>query len=109
MATDKEQEGEVVLEQFKRNLSHILGTGNKGPEITIGDTVLQFKAKAPVTALASLINEGNRVDGMKEYIIQTLVPGQEEAFTALLDLIDIEGLSEILNVLSEGYSSFPEK
>lgn len=109
MADDREKEGEVVLAQFKRNLSHILGTGVKGPEITVGDTVLTFKAKAPVTALADLIGNENRVNGMKAYIRQTLVPGQEEAFESLLELIDIEGLSEILNVLSEGYSSFPEK
>ena len=109
MANDKTAESEVILAQFKRNLNHILIGTVAGPEITIGDTVLTFKAKAPVTALAKLVGTDNRVEGMIEYIKLTLVPGQEEVFGALLDQIDIEGLAEILNVLGEGYTSFPEK
>jgi hypothetical protein len=107
---DKTKENEVALEQFRKNLDHILIDGKKvGPEITIGDTVLKFKAKAPVKALAALIGADNRVQGMETYIRKTLVPGQEEAFDALLEDIDIEGLAEILNALGEGYTSFPEK
>lgn len=107
---DKTNENAAVLEQFKRNLGHILIDSTKvGPEITVGDTVLTFKAKAPVNALAKLIGATNRVDGMIDYLNRTLVPGQEEDFESLLDHIDIEGLSEILNALGEGYTSFPEK
>lgn len=106
----KEKENEVVLEQFKRNLSHIQIDHEKtGPELTIGDTVLQFKAKPPVSALGTLIGDENRVNGMIGYIRKTLVPGQDEKFDALLDEIDIEGLSEILNALGEGYTSFPDQ
>lgn len=108
---NKEKENEVVFEQFKRNLDHILiGDKDKlGPEITVGDVVLQFKAKAPVSALGALIANENRVEGMAEYIRRTLLPGQEDTFNSLLDEIDVEGLSEILNALGEGYTSFPEK
>lgn len=106
----KEKEGEVVLEQFRRNLDHILiKTDVLGPELTIGSTKLQFKASAPVSALASLIGDENRVEGMRKYLLGALVAGQEEAFTLLLDSIDIDGLGEILNVLGEAYTSFPAK
>lgn len=108
-AKDKTQENAAVLEQFKRNLDHILiDPETKGPEITVGSTVLTFKPKAPVRALARLVGETNRVEGMTEYINKTLVPGQEAAFDALLDEIDIDGLAEILNALGEGYTSFPK-
>lgn len=99
-----------MLEQFRRNLDHILIDNDKiGPEVTVGNTVLRFKAKPPVKALSALIGATNRVEGMITYIGKTLVPGQEEALDTLLDDIDIEGLAEILNALSEGYTSFPEK
>lgn len=109
--TITESESKVVQEQFRRNLDHILiGSGNKtGPELTIGDTVLRFRAKAPVKALAALISDDNRVQGMITYILGVLEPGQEEAFMALLDSIDIEGLGEILEKLAEGYTSFPDQ
>lgn len=109
-ATDKTKESETTLTQFKRNLDHILIDHDKaGPEVTVGDTVLKFKIKPPVTALSALIGNENRVEGMVSYISKTLVKGQEEAFTALLEDIDIDGLAEILNALGEGYTSFPEK
>ena len=104
---DKAKESEVVLDQYKKNLTHILIGQEKGPEITIGETVLTFRKKAPVKALAALIGNENRVDGMEQYIQRALVKGQEEAFEALLDDIDVEGLGEILNALGEGYTSFP--
>lgn len=108
--TDKAKENEVVLDQFKRNLDHIqIDHELTGPEITVGNTVLVFKAKPPVSALGALIGNENRVEGMIQYISKTLVPGQLADFNALLDEIDIEGLSEILTVLGEGYTSFPEK
>lgn len=110
MADTNETESEVVLEQFKRNLSHIqIDTKKVGPEITIGEHVFKFKTKPPVTALGVLVGDENRVDGMTGYIKRCLVDGQAEEFDALLDEIDIEGLSEILNVLGEAYTSFPDK
>lgn len=106
--TITESESKVVQDQFRRNLDHILiGSGDIGPELTIGDTVLRFKSKAPVKALAALIGDDNRVQGMITYILGVLQPGQEEAFTTLLDSIDVEGLGEILEKLAEGYTSFP--
>lgn len=110
MAEEKKLESEVVLNQFKRTLSHILiDAAAPGPEVTVGNVVLQFKQKAPVKALAALIGNENRVEGMIQYVRLTLVPGQEGDFEALLNDIDMEGLSEILNAVGEGYSSFPEK
>jgi hypothetical protein len=109
MANDKTQENETVLAQFKRNLDHIAIGAVAGPEITVGDVVLTFKAKAPVSALAKLVGTDNRIEGMIEYIKLTLVPGQDEALEALLGNVDIEGLAEILNVLGEGYTSFPDQ
>lgn len=109
---DKEakKENAVVQDQFVRNLSHILiSTDEKGPEITIGLDVFTFKPHAPVSALAALIGDDNRIEGMRKYLLGALTPGQEEKFAALLDKIDIDGLGEILNVLGEGYTSFPEK
>jgi hypothetical protein len=109
-AAAKEKEQEEVLVQFKRNLDHIqINTKELGPELTIGKTVLKFKTKPPVSALGALVGNENRVQGMEQYIEKCLLAGQEDAFTAILDEIDIEGLSEILNALGEGYTSFPEK
>lgn len=106
----KKAEADVTLAQFKRNLDHILiNTDEVGPEITIGLDVFTFKPKAPVSALAALIGEENRVDGMRKYLLGSLLPGQDEKFEELLNKIDIDGLGEILNVLGEGYTSFPEK
>lgn len=110
MANTKEQESDVVHEQFRRNLSSILIDKTiVGPEITVGETVLRFRSKAPVKALAKLIGSENRIDGMAGYIRETLVKGQEEAFDLLMDDIDLDGLAEIINALGEGYTSFPEK
>jgi len=109
MANDKTQENEVTLAHFKRNLDHLGISAGIGPEITVGDIVLTFKTQAPVSALAKLVGTDNRIDGMIQYIKLTLVPGQDEEFEKLLGIIDIEGLAEILNVLGEGYTSFPEK
>lgn len=107
---DKTKENEVTLEQFRRNLDHIrIDTSAAGPEVAIGDTVLRFKVKASVRALADLVGNENRVAGMESYLRKTLLPGQEAAFDALLEEIDVVGLSEILNALSEAYTSFPEK
>lgn len=114
----KAKETEAVLGQFKRNLTHILiseqkekGKPKKGPELTFGKIKLNFKVKPPVAALAHLIGDDNRVDGMRNYILGALVEGQaqEDLFTTLLNDIDIDGLGEILNALGEGYTSFPEK
>lgn len=109
MANDKTQENDTILAQFKRNLDHIAIGAEAGPEISVGDIVLTFRKKAPVSALAKLVGTDNRIEGMIDYIKRTLVPGQEEAFEQLLDNIDMEGLAEILNVLGEGYTSFPDK
>jgi hypothetical protein len=110
MATQTEAKDKIVLDQFKRNLSHIqINTKDVGPEITIGTHVFKFKSKPPVTALGILVGDDNRVEGMVGYITRCLVPGQEEEFMALLEEIDIEGLSEILNALGEGYTSFPDQ
>lgn len=107
---DKTKETGVVLNQFKKNLDHILIDNKKvGPEITVGHTVLRFKPKASVKALAALVGGTNRVESMAEYIRQTLSSGQEEDFESLLEYIDLDGLAEILNALGEGYTSFPEK
>lgn len=108
--SDKTKETEATLGQFRKNLDHILLDNKKeGPVITIGDTVLRFKAKASVVALAALVGTENRVQAMTDYIRKTLLPGQEEDFDSLLDYIDLDGLAEILNALGEGYTSFPEK
>lgn len=107
--TPKDKEHEATHEQFKRNLDHILIDSDvAGPEITLGATVLRFRSKAPVKALAKLIGGENRIDGMEGYIKDCLVKGQEEAFETLLDDIDIDGLAAIINALGEGYTSFPE-
>ena len=105
------KEAEAIQEQFKRNLSHILiDTKVKGPEIDFGGgQVLRFKSKAPVQALAKLVGSDNRVTGMEDYIRGVLMPGQDDVFSAILEVIDIDGLAEILGVLGEAYTSFPEK
>lgn len=110
MTTSKEKEHEATHEQFKRNLDHILiDSSVAGPEITVGGTVLRFRAKAPVRALAKLIGGENRIEGMEGYIRETLVKGQDEAFETLMNDIDIDGLAAIIEALGEGYTSFPEQ
>jgi hypothetical protein len=106
---DKTKENETVLAQFKRTLDHILISAGAGPEIKVGKTTLKFKKSAPVSALAALIGDENRINGMEQYLRKTLLPGQDEALTELLDAIDIAGLSEILDALGEGFTSFPDK
>lgn len=102
-------ETETVLAQFKRTLDHLLIGDGAGPEITVGDITLRFKKAAPVSALAALIADENRIAGMEAYLRKTLLPGQDDALTYLLDNVDIAGLSEILDALGEGFTSFPEK
>ena len=46
---------------------------------------------------------------MQDYIRKTLVKGQEEAFEALLEDIDAEGLAAIINAVGEGYTNFQDK
>lgn len=109
-ATEKNAEAKVVHEQFKRNLDHILIDNSAvGPEFTIGGWTLKFRSKVPVRALAKLINTEDRIEGMTAYIRGALVDGQDDALNAIVELTDIEGLSEIVNVLGEAYTSFPAK
>lgn len=104
------EESDVAVAQFKRTLDHILiNPVLAGPELTIGETVLTFKKKAPVRALSALVGNSNQIEAMTEYVRLCLVKGQDEALEALLNEIDVEGLGEILNILSEAYTSFPEK
>ena len=107
MAEQKDKETDAVEGQFKRNLDHILIGNGDGPEITVGKIKLKFRRKAPVRALAVLVNSDNQVNGMIQYIQMSLKKGQEAAFEQLIDDIDISGLSEILEALGEGYTSFP--
>jgi hypothetical protein len=106
---DHTQENEVVQAQYKRTLENIIIGNEAGPEITVGDITLRFKKSAPVSALAALLANENRVEGMTQYLSKTLVPGQEELFTQLLDVIDIAGLAAVLDALGEGYTSFPDQ
>lgn len=101
---------DATIAQFKRNLDHIrINPVEAGPELTLGDITLTFKKKAPLKALVALVDSPNQILGMTEYIRLTLVKGQEEALETLLEEIDVEGLGEILNVLSEAYTSFPDQ
>lgn len=104
---DNTQENTVVIAQFKRTLDHVLIGNGAGPEITVGDIVLRFKTSAPVSALAALIADENRISGMEKYLSKTLLPGQEGSLQQILDTVDIAGLSEILDALGEGFTSFP--
>lgn len=106
---DNDQENEVVQAQYKRTLENILIGNEAGPEITVGDTVLRFKKSSPVSALAALLATENRVAGMEAYLRKTLLPGQDEALNTVLDNVDIEGLSKILDALGEGLTSFPDQ
>lgn len=115
MATPpKEAQGDPAEESLaevalKRNLSHLLisNSTKKSPELTLGELVLHFKPKAPVTALAVLISEDNRVKGLQGYINLCLIPEDREDFVTLQDNIDLDGLNEIINALSEAYSALP--
>lgn len=103
-------EQDVTISQFKRNLDHIrINPVEAGPELTIGDITLVFKRKAPMKALIALVDSQSQISGMTEYIRLTLVKGQEAALETLLEEIDVEGLGEVLNALTEAYTSFPEK
>lgn len=102
---------EATTTQFKRDLSHILiheaegEEAQAGPLITIGKYNLQFKEKAPVNALGHLIEGG--LEGMRKYILMSLVDSAKPDFEEVQNHIDIDGLGEILNALGEGYTSFP--
>lgn len=105
---------EVKLVQFRKDLTHVLmhqtGEGEKaaGPLIVLGTYELQFKERAPLSALAELINGG--LEGMRNYVLLSLENEDSRTdFASIQNLIDIDGLGEIINALGEGYSSFPEK
>lgn len=103
-------EATTTQEQFRKNLSHILIDNSVvGPELTIGDSVLRFKSKVPVRALARLISNEDRVQGMIDYISGALVAGQDDALNAVIDNTDIDGLAAIVSDLGEAYTSFPDK
>lgn len=108
---EKPKEAEAVASQFKRNLDHILIGSEAGPEITVGKWTLTFKTKGSVKATAELVGGENRVEAMKGYVRNNLVddPAVRAAFDELLSHIGIEGLGEIIAVLGEAYTSFPEK
>lgn len=108
-AISEDKVADPGVDQLNRNLSHILIPKKIGPKITIGSTVLKFKKKAPVSALAILVGTQNQVDSMSGYIKGCLVAGQEGAFDSLMDDIDLAGLGEIMGALSEAYTSFPEE
>lgn len=108
---DKAQETEVTVAQFKRSLDHILIGEKNGPVIDIGPYSLKFKEKGNVLAIAALLADDNKVDAMKNYIRGNLVddPAVHAAYEEVLGKIDVEGLGEILNVLSEAYTSFQDQ
>lgn len=110
----EDAKAEAVLGQFKRDLSHLIIHATekdqkpKGPLIVVGPYNLQFKEKAPLSALIKLINSDNQISAMREYV-ELCLEGDPLPFIELLDNIDIEGLGEIVGALGEGYTSFPAK
>lgn len=101
--------------QFKRDLSHLLMEESDpadpkrvpiGPVLTLGKYELTFKPKAPVDALAHLIQGG--LEGMRNYVL-LCIEGDPSDFLAVQSRIDIDGLGEIITNLGEGYTSFPAK
>ena len=102
------------LIEVKRNLSHIVISAEaEGPELTIGDTVLKFKAKVPVGTFArytraQLDENSDTVTAIIQYIESLLVSPKED-FYSILDNIEIDGLGEILSALNEIYTGFQPK
>lgn len=100
---------DIAENALKVNLTHLLisASPDKGPELTLGATVLHFKPKAPVTAMAVLIGEDNRVLGLQGYISLCMIEEDRDDFFRLQDDLDLPGLNEIINKLSEAYSALP--
>ena len=115
LGDDKQQSR--AMDNLKKNLSQLLiSSVEVGPEINFGpaeeggeDRVLKFKSKVPVTAMEALLSGGNQVHALKTYIALALLPESRELFEELLDLIPLEGLSAIVEVISEATTPFPTK
>jgi hypothetical protein len=109
MVTNNKAESVNLL---SKNFDHILISGLKGdgPQATIGGTTFKFKPKVPVTAIIQLIKNNNNFDGMTDYITGSLVDkdkeSQTEKFQSLLPDLDAEGLSSIMEWLTEASSGF---
>lgn len=102
---------EATTKQFRRDLSHILIDLEGGPEIVLGEDVLRFKSAITLDALAELLSEtNNRLDAMRNYVNLALASEEDrQAFAKYSGRLDMDGLGEIINVLGEAYTSFPEK
>lgn len=100
---------ERALADLKRNLSHFLISTSAvaGPEIVFGETTLKFKSKAPAKAMAILLGENDRVNALKGYINECLVPESKKDFEELLSDVPLDALNAIVEILSEAYTSFP--
>lgn len=104
------------MDNLKKNLSHLLISAvDVGPEIDFGpdeegnERVLYFKSRVPTTAMEALLSGGNQVHALKTYINLALLPKSRELFETLLDEIPLEGLSAIVEVISEATTPFPSK
>lgn len=91
------------LQSLERNLSHLLISSSKenGPKLTFGKTQLVFKSQIPTTAMAELIANENKIEGLRNYIRLSLLPQYREAFDQLQDDIPLDALNTIVGILSE--------
>jgi hypothetical protein len=109
LSVEEKSPSEVrALSDLKKNLSHFLISKDKvGPEIEFGDVTLKFRSAVPASAMVLLLGEDNRIDGLRGYIRETLVPESREDFEGLLESIPLEALNAIVEFLAEAATPFP--
>lgn len=95
-----------ALKALERNFSHMLissheAAGETGPQITFGETVLVFRPAVPSTAVAELLGNDDKVQGLRNYIRLTLKPESRDDFEALQDDLPLDALNKIVEVISE--------
>ncbi len=100
--------------ELERNLDHLLiSAKGKGPQLTIGEKVLRFQPAMSAAIYGQYVKDigaegANAYDVMIGFLGKLLTP-DSDSLDSVLELIEIEGVAEIVNTVTEIYAGFQKK
>lgn len=100
--------------ELDRNLDHLLiSAKGEGPNFTVGDYVLKFQPGMSAAVYGQYIKDigvenANVYEVMIGFLKQLLV-SESDDLDDVLKIIEIEGVAEIVNAVTEVYAGFRKK
>lgn len=100
--------------ELERNLDHLLiSAKGKGPELTIGGNVLRFQAAMPASTYGQYVKDigTENADAYQVMVsfLRALLTKDSDSLDNVLDIVEIAGVGEIVNTVTEIYAGFQKK